>query len=70
MWNGKGPFGRPDHIIRDAHEPDTDTSCVNFSLDGHTMITRGGDHTLKGTSTFIVICDVKLRMLQYGMCET
>lgn len=48
MWNGKGPYGRPDQIIRDAHEPDTDTSCINFSLDGHTMITRGGDDTLKG----------------------
>jgi WD40 repeat protein len=47
IFNGKGPFVKPDHLIREAHVPDTETSCVSFSLDGHTMITRGGDHTLK-----------------------
>lgn len=47
IWKGTGPFTRPDILVRDAHEFDSETSCIAFSLDGHTMVTRGGDSTMK-----------------------
>jgi len=47
MWQARGPFARPDQMIRDAHTPGTEASSIQFSLDGFTMLTRGGDDTLK-----------------------
>jgi WD40 repeat protein len=32
---------------RNAHESGTETSCLAFSYDGHTLASRGGDDTLK-----------------------
>jgi WD40 repeat protein len=47
IWKATGPFTRPDQHIREAHVPGTETSCILFSFDGHTMVTRGGDDTMK-----------------------
>ena len=32
---------------RTAHQNGTDTSCLSFSYDGHTLASRGGDDTVK-----------------------
>lgn len=33
-----------------AHVKNTETGSVVFSVDGHTVLTRGGDDTVKRTS--------------------
>ena len=47
MWSGEGPYTRPAGEIRDAHKKDTWTSGLDISSDGRTVITRGGDDTIK-----------------------
>jgi len=47
MWSGEGPYNRPAGEIRDAHTKDTWTSGLDISADGRTVITRGGDDTIK-----------------------
>ena len=47
MWSGDGPFTRPAAEIRDAHQKDTWTGGVDISADGRTVVTRGGDDTIK-----------------------
>ncbi|KAL8840559.1 MAG: hypothetical protein Q9170_001312 [Blastenia crenularia] len=47
MWNGNGPYTRPSAEIRDAHLRDTWTGGLDISSDGRTVVTRGGDDTIK-----------------------
>ncbi|MCJ1400144.1 hypothetical protein MMC11_003348 [Xylographa trunciseda] len=47
MWGGEGPYTRPAAEIRDAHKKDTWTSGIDISADGRTVVTRGGDDTIK-----------------------
>ncbi|KAL8690088.1 MAG: hypothetical protein Q9218_004387 [Villophora microphyllina] len=47
MWNGDGPYTRPSAEIRDAHQRDTWTGGLDISSDGRTVVTRGGDDTIK-----------------------
>lgn len=47
MWGGEGPFSRPAGEIRDAHSRDTWTGGLDISPDGRTVVTRGGDDTIK-----------------------
>ncbi|KAL8835516.1 MAG: hypothetical protein Q9176_006865 [Flavoplaca citrina] len=47
MWNGEGPYNRPSAEIRDAHQRDTWTGGLDISSDGRTVVTRGGDDTIK-----------------------
>lgn len=47
MWNGEGPHTRPAAEIRDAHKRDTWTGGIDISADGRTVVTRGGDDTIK-----------------------
>ncbi|KAI4194917.1 MAG: hypothetical protein LQ350_007493 [Teloschistes chrysophthalmus] len=47
MWNGDGPYTRPSAEIRDAHQRDTWTGGLDISPDGRTVVTRGGDDTIK-----------------------
>ncbi|KAI4224502.1 MAG: hypothetical protein L6R40_008441 [Gallowayella cf. fulva] len=47
MWNGEGPYNRPTAEIRDAHQKDTWTGGLDISSDGRTVVTRGGDDTIK-----------------------
>jgi WD40 repeat protein len=47
FFNSKGPFNRA--VIRNdnAHQFGSETSSIIFSKDGNTVITRGGDDTMK-----------------------
>ena len=47
MWSGDGPYARPTAEIRDAHKRDTWTGGIDISSDGRTVVTRGGDDTIK-----------------------
>ncbi|MCJ1337807.1 hypothetical protein MMC09_003091 [Bachmanniomyces sp. S44760] len=47
MYNGEGPYTRPVGEVREAHKKDTWTSGVAISSDGRTVVTRGGDNTIK-----------------------
>lgn len=47
MWSGDGPYTRPAAEIRDAHKRDTWTGGIDVSSDGRTVVSRGGDDTIK-----------------------
>ena len=47
MWSGNGPYARPAGEIRDAHKANTWTGGIDVSPDGRTVVTRGGDDTIK-----------------------
>ncbi|KAI8987411.1 WD40-repeat-containing domain protein [Mycotypha africana] len=47
IWNSTGNHIRPAVSIPDAHQKGTETSCILFSRDNNTMVTRGGDDSVK-----------------------
>lgn len=47
MWKSAGPFISPSISNYEAHTSGAGISCVCFAHDNHTVITRGGDDTLK-----------------------
>eukprot|EP01027_Heterolobosea_sp_BB2_P016737 GEZU01023785.1.p1 GENE.GEZU01023785.1~~GEZU01023785.1.p1 ORF type:complete len:461 (+),score=97.33 GEZU01023785.1:441-1823(+) len=47
IWKESGPYIRPHIHINDAHPDGSDTSCIRFSGDGYSFITRSSDDTLK-----------------------
>lgn len=47
MWQAKSNFARPNMTIEGAHTKGTETGSVVFSVDGRTVLTRGGDDTVK-----------------------
>lgn len=47
IWNTTSNFVRPSLSIEGAHVKGTETGSIAFALDGHTVLTRGGDDTVK-----------------------
>ncbi|KAG9285405.1 hypothetical protein G9A89_010880 [Geosiphon pyriformis] len=47
LWPANGPFARPSHIIERAHSPYSETSSIVFSRNNWTLVSRGGDDTVK-----------------------
>lgn len=47
MWQAKSNFARPNMTIEGAHTKGTETGSLVFSVDGRTVLTRGGDDTVK-----------------------
>jgi WD repeat-containing protein 70 len=47
MWSGNGPYNRPAGEIRGAHKEGTWTGGIDISKDGFSIVTRGGDDTIK-----------------------
>ncbi|KAF8587351.1 transcription factor [Ramaria rubella] len=47
LWNTSSNFVRPNSTVEGAHVKNTDTGSVVFSIDGRTLLTRGGDDTVK-----------------------
>ncbi|KAF8527864.1 transcription factor [Hysterangium stoloniferum] len=47
LWNTSSNFVRPNSTVEGAHTRNTDTGSVVFSIDGRTLLTRGGDDTVK-----------------------
>lgn len=50
MWNTNSNFVRPSMTIEGAHTKGTETGSLVFSVDGRTVLTRGGDDTAKRES--------------------
>lgn len=48
-WDWKNSYLKPKLHVGDAHEPNTETSRLAISQDGFTVVSRGGDGTMKGT---------------------
>eukprot|EP01135_Chromosphaera_perkinsii_P010825 Nk52_evm20s2241 gene=Nk52_evmTU20s2241 len=47
LFKSKGPYVRPAMNNKTCHANGTSTSCLAFSVDGTSLISRGGDDTLK-----------------------
>ncbi|KAG1777439.1 hypothetical protein EV702DRAFT_1179538 [Suillus placidus] len=47
MWQASSNFVRPNMTIEGAHMKGTDVGSLVFSVDGRTVLTRGGDDTVK-----------------------
>ncbi|KAG2160075.1 transcription factor [Suillus bovinus] len=47
MWQASSNFVRPNMTIEGAHTKGTDIGSLVFSVDGRTVLTRGGDDTVK-----------------------
>ena len=49
MWQASSNFVRPNMTVEGAHGKGADTGSMVFSVDGRTVLTRGGDDTVKRT---------------------
>ncbi|KII93449.1 hypothetical protein PLICRDRAFT_101603 [Plicaturopsis crispa FD-325 SS-3] len=47
MWQTRSNFVRPNMTIEGAHAKGTETGSLVFSVDGRTVLTRGGDDAVK-----------------------
>ena len=47
MWQTNSNFVRPNLSIEGAHTKGTEPGSLVFSVDGRTVLTRGGDDTVK-----------------------
>jgi len=47
MWQANSNFARPNMTIENAHTKGTETGSLVFSVDRQTVLTRGGDDTVK-----------------------
>ncbi|KZT06383.1 transcription factor [Laetiporus sulphureus 93-53] len=47
MWQTKSNFVRPSMTVEAAHTKNTEPGSLVFSVDGRTVLTRGGDDTVK-----------------------
>lgn len=47
LWKTNSNLVRPDQTIEGAHGKGTETGSLTFSVDGTTLLTRGGDDTVK-----------------------
>ena len=47
IWSTSGTYARPSSTIENAHTKGTETGSVVFSHDCHTLLSRGGDGTVK-----------------------
>jgi hypothetical protein len=54
MWQTKSNFVRPSMTIEGAHSKGTEVGSMVFSVDGRTVLTRGGDDTVKCESRVIL----------------
>jgi WD40 repeat protein len=61
FWNAGGNYLRPSVSVNDAHQKGTETSSILFSKDNYTVVTRGGDDSVKRKSCF----DLKYRRVIY-----
>lgn len=49
MWQANSNLVRPSMTIEGAHAKGAETASMVFSVDGRTVLTRGGDDTVKRT---------------------
>jgi hypothetical protein len=70
IWQTSSNFVRPNMTIEGAHAKSTETGSLVFSVDGRTVLTRGGDDTVKCTSLTISCFTCLLQQFeQYGIYD-
>ncbi|MBW0472522.1 hypothetical protein O181_012237 [Austropuccinia psidii MF-1] len=47
LWAANSNFSRPNAAVENAHQKNTETSSLQFAMDCKTLVTRGGDDTVK-----------------------
>jgi len=47
LWPADGPYNRPHITFRPGHQDGSDITCLAFSSDGHTLVSRSMDDTMK-----------------------
>ncbi|EGO04328.1 hypothetical protein SERLA73DRAFT_68025 [Serpula lacrymans var. lacrymans S7.3] len=47
LWQSSSSFVRPNLTLEEAHTKGTETGSITFSVDGWSIVTRGGDDTVK-----------------------
>lgn len=47
LWSTSGTYARPSSTVEGAHMKGAETGSLVFSHDGHTLVSRGGDGTVK-----------------------
>jgi WD40 repeat protein len=57
LWKTNSNFVRPDLTVQAAHVKGTEIGSLVFSVDGNTVLTRGGDHTVK-RKFYVCFCAV------------
>lgn len=66
MWQTKSNFVRPSMTIEGAHTKGSEPGSLVFSVDGQTVLTRGGDDTVKRKSSTLklmnLFVDVKCKV--------
>lgn len=66
MWKTASNFARPDMSIEGAHLKGTETGSIVFSVDGRTVLTRGGDDTVKCESYYDYYCSLLISLHSMG----
>lgn len=71
VWATSSNFVRPNMSIEGGHGKGTDTASVVFSLDGRTLLTRGGDDTVKSTflTLFKIMCSFPIKLGTFGLSK-
>ena len=70
IWQTSSNFVRPNMTIEGAHAKSTETGSLVFSVDGRTILTRGGDDTVKCTSlTMSCFTSLLQQFQQYGIYD-
>ena len=68
MWQTSSNFVRPNMTIENAHVKGTETGSLVFSVDKQTVLTRGGDDTVKCESLWCCAASHPTdQLLQYGI---
>ncbi|KAI8890781.1 WD40 repeat-like protein [Backusella circina FSU 941] len=68
FWNAGGNYIRPLASVNDAHQKGIETSSILFSRDNYTVVTRGGDDSVKYKFFFLFFVINAKKPLKTAWC--